>query len=184
MTRSRWLMLKRNNETVTRPNRPYKMRAQRWSCLKHNKHKRLLKSIDVGKYLNFCSYTFTLLGVAEIELYTNLGGTNVQILNDVVPMNIHTRLTIISPTILPLLLSRRQEASIITPNKWWGNWGYDQLAIQITGEIAALTLLRLNPNLLVKVKSNNCNIPYNLVAWCSEGWGEISRVFHLLEKIV
>lgn len=68
--------------------------------LKQDKHKRLSKFIDVEKHFNFRPYA-SLLKVAEAELYSDLGDTNVQISTDVVPMISFLQL------FFPLLLSQR-----------------------------------------------------------------------------
>lgn len=51
------------------------------------------------KNFNFRPYTFTLRGVAEIELYADLGGNTIQSSNDEVPMNNLTWLATIFPTL-------------------------------------------------------------------------------------
>lgn len=85
-----------NGEVKVRLDRPYKMTAQkRRSTLKQNKHKRLLKFIDVKKHFSSRPYTFTPQGVDEVELYENLGGSPMHT-NDEVPMNMLRWLAIIS----------------------------------------------------------------------------------------
>lgn len=44
-------VVKENRGIVKRPDRHYQSRAQRLSGVKQNKHKKLLKVIDIGRFL-------------------------------------------------------------------------------------------------------------------------------------
>lgn len=50
-------------------------RACRWSSVKENTNRKLSKAIDIEKNFNFRFYTFTPPGIAELQLYADIGGT-------------------------------------------------------------------------------------------------------------
>lgn len=47
-----------NREKMMTLDIPYQPRGQRWSAVKQNKHKKLLKVIDINKNFNFRLYNF------------------------------------------------------------------------------------------------------------------------------
>lgn len=63
-----------NGIVKTVPNKPEKMRAQRWSNLKQQKGKKLVDYIDSEKHFHIRPYTSTPRGIMETKLYAALGG--------------------------------------------------------------------------------------------------------------
>lgn len=61
------------------PDKPEKMRAQRWSNLKQSKDKDLIEFIDSEKHFSFRPYGYTLRGVSEVKLYASTGSSLVDI---------------------------------------------------------------------------------------------------------
>lgn len=74
------------------------MKALRWSSVKQNKRKSLLKLINFEKYFNFRPYTFTPRGAVDVKLYVTLGGGFVDIAADEMPMDVLTWIAIVSQT--------------------------------------------------------------------------------------
>lgn len=104
-----------NGRVVKRPDRPCQRRAPRWCGEKENEHKKLWKVIDVEKNFNFWQYAFTPRGVAEIQLYEDLGGSTIQLSTDKVPMKVQTWLAIISLALLPFITQLSRGLSVTTP---------------------------------------------------------------------
>lgn len=65
--------IEETREVKVRPDRSYKMSAQRLSSLKQNKHERLSKVIGAENNCKLCCYTFTPREVAKVDLYAELG---------------------------------------------------------------------------------------------------------------
>lgn len=118
-----------NKEVIERPDRPYQPRAQRWSGVKQTKHKKLAKVIGVEQNFNFMPYTFTPQDVVEIQLYTDLGESTVQLSNDEVQMKVLTWLAIISPTLLPFI-AEAKTGTVNNPQRVMRQLGYDHSAVQ------------------------------------------------------
>lgn len=74
-----------NGEVGEGPYNPHQLRALRWSGLKQNKNKKMVKVIGVKRSFNFMPYIFTPRNITEIQLYADLGGSTVQLSNEEVP---------------------------------------------------------------------------------------------------
>lgn len=61
-----------DDNVMSVPEKPLKMRAHRWSGLKQHKEKRLSKYNDSKKQFVYRPYTFSPRGVAEANLYAAL----------------------------------------------------------------------------------------------------------------
>lgn len=53
LSSSEMVEVEENGEVIERPDRPYELRAQRWSGVKQNENKKLSKVIDIEKNFNF-----------------------------------------------------------------------------------------------------------------------------------
>lgn len=85
------------------PNKPKKMRAQRWSNLKQTNDKNLIEFIDSEKHFCFRPYEYTPRGDSEVRFYASTGSNLVDILARVISTELATWLAIIVPTLLPFI---------------------------------------------------------------------------------
>lgn len=111
------------------PDKPVKMRAQRWSNMKQHKGKELVEGIDSEKQFTFRPYAFTPRGIAEPKLYATLGSDAVEISFGEVPMKFLTWLAIISPTLLPFITESKTGTVSYNRQRVMRQLGYDQSAI-------------------------------------------------------
>lgn len=67
--------MEENDQNIKRPDRHYQSRALRWSDVKQNRYKKLIKVIDIEKNFIFRLYTFTQRDNAKTQLYAGLRGS-------------------------------------------------------------------------------------------------------------
>lgn len=104
-----------NGMTRSVPDKPEKMRAQRWSNLKQVKGKNLIEFIDSKKHFSFRPYRYTPRGISEVKLYANAGSNLVDIPARVISAELATWLAIIAPHSSLLLLNPKPGWSAIIP---------------------------------------------------------------------
>lgn len=85
------------------PDKPVKMRAQRWSNPKQLKGKDLVEYIDSEKHFSFSPYEYTPREMAKVRLYANARGILVDPYARGAPAGFTAWLVIIGPTLLPFI---------------------------------------------------------------------------------
>lgn len=117
------------------PDKPEKMRAQRWSNLKQLKGKDLVEFIDSEKHFSFRPYKYTPRGVSEVRLYASVGNSLVDIPARVTSSELAAWLAIIATTLLPFMTESKTGVVSYNPQMVMRQLGYEQSAIQISGEM-------------------------------------------------
>lgn len=117
----------------TVPDKPARMRAQRWSNLKQQKGKDLMDYIDSEKHFCFRPYGSTPRGVVEAKLYAPLGGKTVEVSAKRVSAELVSWMTMVAPTLLPFITESKTGAVSYNPQRVMRQLGYDQSAVQISG---------------------------------------------------
>lgn len=116
------------------PNKPARMRAQRWSNLKQQRGKDLVDFIDSEKHFSLHPYGLTSRGIVEAKLYEPLEGKLVDVSAQRVSAELVRWMAIITPTLLPFVTKSKAGAVSYNPQRVMRQLGYDQSAIQVSGE--------------------------------------------------
>lgn len=165
------------------PEKPEKMRAQRWSNIKQQKGKEFVEYIDSEKH--FSPYTSTPGGIAEAKLYAALRNDTIDISYKGVSTKLLTWLAIISPTLLPFITESKTDTVSYNRQRVMRQLGYDQSAIQIVGEMGCSDSMTAAIPICCQRQGIYCvQIPINLLArWC-ENQSKDSWRLDILENII
>lgn len=118
------------------PNKPEKMRAQRWSNLKQTKDKNLIEFIDSEKHLCFHPYEYTPRGGSEVRLYASTGSNLVDIPARIISTELATWLEIIAPTLLHFITESKTGVVTYNHPRVMRQLGNNQSAIQLSDELS------------------------------------------------
>lgn len=107
------------------PDRPEKMRDQRWSNLKQLRGKDLVEYIDSEKHFSFWPYEYPPRGVAEAKLYAGSRSSLVDISARGVSVELLMWLAIINPTLPPFITESKAWTTSYNPQRVMRQLGYD-----------------------------------------------------------
>lgn len=94
-----------------------------------------MEYIDSEKHFSFRHYEYTPRGMAKVRLYASAGGSSVDVSARRVPTGLTAWLAIIAPTLFQFITESKTGVVSYNPQQAMRQLGYDQSAIQLTGEM-------------------------------------------------
>lgn len=109
------------------PDKPVKMRAQRWSNLKQLRGKDVVEFIDSEKHFSLRPYGYTPREIFEVKLYANSGSSLVDVPAKMISTELAAWLAIIAPMLLPFITESKTGVVSYNPQRVMRQLGYDHL---------------------------------------------------------